>query len=85
MTNKGAYMKSNETYNEFAGRAYLAIEEILLETSEQPTAEFYAGTLFVKCNAYAAAKIETALRKALNCGVIVSKVGPEYSFDFVGV
>ncbi len=77
-------MTSNETYNAFAGRAYLAIEEILLETSEQPTAEFYAGTLFVKCNAAAAAKIETALIKALRCGVIVSKVGPEYSFDFVG-
>jgi hypothetical protein len=43
---------------------------------------FYAGSMFVTCDAYMAAKIETALIKALNCGVIVSKVGPEYSYDF---
>lgn len=82
MTNKGAYMMSNETYNEFAARAYLAIEDALV--GETPPVEFYAGTMFVKCNAYTAAKIETSLIKALRCGVIVSKVGPEYSFDFVG-
>jgi hypothetical protein len=40
--------------------------------------------MFVECNAYSASKIETALIKKLKCGVIVSKVGREYSFDFVG-
>ena len=47
-------------------------------------AEMYAGTLFVRCDSKQAAKIETALIESLKCGVIVSKVGPEYSFDFVG-
>ena len=46
--------------------------------------QFYAGTLFVKCTSIEAAKIETSLIEALKCGVIVSKVGPEYCFDFVG-
>lgn len=45
--------------------------------------EFYAGTMFVKCVAQSAAKIETALIEAMKCGVVVSKVGPEYCFDFV--
>jgi hypothetical protein len=44
----------------------------------------YAGTMFVTCNVSMAAKIKTALAGALNCGVIVSKVGPEFAFDFVG-
>ena len=45
-------------------------------------AVFYAGTLFVQCDSRTAAKIETALIEQLKCGVIVSKVGPEYAFDF---
>jgi hypothetical protein len=45
---------------------------------------FYAGTMFVTCDSKMAAKIETALIEAMKCGVIVSKVGPEYAFDFVG-
>ena len=46
-------------------------------------ASFYAGTLFVKCNAYAAAKIKEALVAELPAAVKISKVGPEYAFDFV--
>ena len=45
---------------------------------------FYGGSMFVFCDSKQAAKIETALIEALKCGVIVSKVGPEYAFDFVG-
>jgi len=44
--------------------------------------QFYAGTLFVKCNSIEAARIETALIEALKCGVIVGKVGPEFCYDF---
>ena len=43
---------------------------------------FYAGTMFAVCDARQAAKVETALIEALKCGVIVSKVGPEFAFDF---
>ncbi len=46
-------------------------------------AVLYAGTLFVKCDRLTAAKIKTALREALGCGVIHSQVGPEAAFDFI--
>jgi len=45
-------------------------------------ADFYAGSMFVTCSSAVAARIETLLIEALKCGVIVSKVGPEYAFDF---
>jgi hypothetical protein len=45
-------------------------------------AVLYAGTLFVKCDRLTAAKIKTALREVLGCGVIHSQVGPEAAFDF---
>lgn len=45
-------------------------------------AVFYAGSLFVQCDSRTAAKIETALIEVLECGVIVSKVGSEFAFDF---
>lgn len=55
-----------------------------LENSEvAESAEMYNSTLFVTCNAYAAAKIESSLIKNLGCGVIVSKVGDMFAFDFV--
>jgi hypothetical protein len=43
---------------------------------------FIDGTLFVPCDAQHAAKIETALLENLDGGVIVSRVGPEFAFDF---
>lgn len=63
---------------EFEAAAQAAIESV---TANE--ANFYAGTLFVKCTPWEAAKAETALIEALKCGVIVSKVGPEFAFDFV--
>ena len=72
-----------QDYNEFAGRVQLAVNAALENQAVADTAQMYAGTLFVTCNAYSAAKIETKLREQLCCGVIVSKVGPEYAFDFV--
>ena len=75
-------MKLN--YHVFSAMAFEALYDALENNEVAKTAQMYAGTLFVRCNAYSAAKIETALIEKLNCGVIVSKVGPEYSFDFVG-
>ncbi len=74
-------MKLN--YHVFTAKAFEAVYEALENSEVAKTAQMYAGTLFVKCNAYSAAKIETALIKHLECGVRVSKVGPEYTFDFV--
>ena len=74
-------MKLN--YHVFTAKAFDAVYEALENTEVAQTATMYAGTLFVKCNAYGAAKIETALIKHLECGVIVGRVGPEYAFDFV--
>jgi len=46
-------------------------------------AEFKYGTLFVECTAKHAAKIESMLIKTIGAGVIVSKAGDEFAFDFV--
>lgn len=46
-------------------------------------ASFTCGTLFVECSVKEAVKIETALLKILGCGIILSRVGDESSFDFV--
>lgn len=70
-------------YNEFAARVQLAVDSALENADVARTAEMYAGTLFIKCNAYAAAKIKNALKQQLECGVRVSNVGREYAFDFV--
>jgi hypothetical protein len=74
-------MKLN--YYVFTAKALEAVHDALENSEVAKTAQMYAGTLFVKCNAYSAAKIETQLIKELACGVIVSKAGSEYSFDFV--
>ena len=70
-------------YNEFAARAVDAVYDALYNAEVAATANMYAGTLFVTCNAYSAAKIRAALTQALGCSVRASKVGPEYAFDFV--
>lgn len=46
-------------------------------------ASFTCGTLFVECSVAEAVKLETALLKVVNCGIILSRVGDESSFDFV--
>jgi len=74
-------MKRN--YQEFSAIAVDAVYEALENNEVAKTATMYAGTLFVKCNSYSAAKIKTALIKQLECGVSANKVGPEYAFDFV--
>jgi hypothetical protein len=39
--------------------------------------------LFVECSIADAVKIETALLKIVNCGVMLSRVGEETAYDFV--
>lgn len=46
-------------------------------------ASFTSGTLFVECTVPEAIKIESTLLKALNCGIILSRMGNESSFDFI--
>lgn len=46
-------------------------------------AGFTNGTLFVECSVPEAVKIETALLKKVNCGIILSRVGSESAYDFV--
>lgn len=50
---------------------------------EERKASFTNGTLFVECDVKQAVKIETALLKIVNCGIILSRVGNESAFDFV--
>ena len=72
-------------YNEFAHKVQTIADTVLMgiDPSNALATTVYCGTLFVECNAHAAAKIETALLEALDHGVRVSKVGHEFAFDFV--
>lgn len=74
-------MKLN--YHVFTAKAIEAVYDALENTEVAQTATMYAGTLFVRCNAYSAEKIKSRLMTQLSCVVKVSRVGPEYSFDFV--
>ena len=70
-------------YNEFAAMAQISVETALANPDVAHTATMYCGTLFVTCNAYSANKIKTQLIQDLDCSVMVSKIGPEYAFDFL--
>ena len=59
------------------------LEVLARVAGPEDTAEWVEGTLFVECGPTAAALYESEFIKAFRCGVIVSKVGPEFSFDFV--
>jgi hypothetical protein len=65
----------------------MGFEKVVLDKVEKVLktdnrAYFAYGTLAVECTAKEAAKIETALAKVVNCGVIVSSAGDEFFFDF---
>ena len=60
-----------------------ALQATYTMTGPDDIAEFSNGTLFVECTPHTAALVESALIQALQCGVIVSKAGTEFSFDFV--
>ena len=57
--------------------------EVAKVLKEDRKASFTNGTLFVECSVEQAVKIETALLKKVNCGIILSRVGAESAYDFV--
>ena len=59
------------------------LAEVAKVLKSNKKASFTCGTLFVECSVKEAVKIETALLKILGCGIILSRVGDESSFDFV--
>jgi hypothetical protein len=66
----------------------MAFEKVVLAAvakvlKEERKASFTNGTLFVECTVEQAVKIETALLKIVNCGIILSRVGDESAYDFV--
>ena len=72
-------------YDEFTDKVQTIADTVMLgiDPSAALATTVFFGTLFVECDARAAAKIETALIEAIDCGVIVSKVGHEFAFNFV--
>jgi hypothetical protein len=46
-------------------------------------AAFTFGSLFVECTVREAVQLETALLSEMRCGIILSRVGNESSYDFV--
>ena len=61
----------------------VVLAEVAKVVKSDRKASFTCGTLFVECSVTEAVKIETALLKILGCGIILSRVGEESSFDFV--
>ena len=61
----------------------VVLAEVAKVVKSDRKAQFTCGTLFVECSVKEAVKIETALLKILGCGIILSRVGEESSFDFV--
>jgi hypothetical protein len=61
----------------------VVLAEVAKVMKSDRKAAFTCGTLFVECSVKEAVKIETALLKILGCGIILSRVGEESTFDFV--
>lgn len=61
----------------------VVLAEVAKVMKSEKTAQFTNGTLFVECSVAEAVKIETALLKIVNCGIILSRVGSESAYDFV--
>ena len=57
--------------------------EVVEDTLGNVPASFTNGTLFVECTVPEAVKVESALLEYVDCGIILSRVGDESSFDFV--
>jgi hypothetical protein len=61
----------------------VVLAEVAKVVKADNKASFTNGTLFVECSVPEAVKIETALLKIVNCGIILSRVGDESAYDFV--
>jgi hypothetical protein len=73
-------MKRKGTEMGFEKTVLVEVANVLKEDRK---ASFTNGTLFVECSIADAVKIETALLKIVNCGVMLSRVGEETAYDFV--
>jgi hypothetical protein len=58
------------------------LEVLAQYAGSEDLAEWVSGTLFVECSEATAALLEDQFREAFCCGIIRSKAGKEYSFDF---
>jgi len=72
-------MVDKEISMSFEKRVLTVVEDTL----GNAPASFTNGTLFVECSVPEAVMLETMLLKELTCGIILSRVGIESSFDFV--
>lgn len=70
-------------YQEFAERVQTSVDTALMDDRVSGSAIMYCGSLFVTCDAWQADKICEQLKQDLACGVLVGKVGSEFTFDFV--
>lgn len=61
----------------------VVLNEVVEVLGEDVNASFTCGTLFVECSTRDAVRLETALLEKLSCGIILSRVGNESSYDFV--
>ena len=66
----------------FEKKVLNTVREVFSDVAEY-SAEFVNGSLFVACSVADAVRLETALLKEVRCGIILSRVGDESSFDFV--
>jgi len=61
----------------------VVLAEVAKVVKADNKASFTCGTLFVECSIAEAVKIETALLKKFQCGIVLSRIGDESAFDFV--
>jgi hypothetical protein len=61
----------------------VVLNEVAKVLKSDSAASFTCGTLFVECSVAEAVKIETALLKKFQCGIVLSRIGDESAFDFV--
>ena len=57
--------------------------EVVKDVIGAEVGSFTCGSLFVECNIAEAIRLESALLETFRCGIILSRVGNESSFDFV--
>lgn len=57
--------------------------EVVEDVVGDSVAGFYNGCLFVECSIPEAVKLETALLKTVNAGIIMTRIGNETAYDFV--
>jgi len=61
----------------------VVLNEVAKVLKSDSAASFTCVTLFVECSVAEAVKIETALLKKFQCGIVLSRIGDETAFDFV--